>query len=123
MAETTEKPPVKQSREEMDSARRLADVAQNSNPIPPLMTGALEALANLSRDLAVMAKAVSTREIELRKLLDLMQTVDHGVLPEDVLGNIFESFHGVIPFERIGCAFLAEDGKRVVSYWAKSELG
>jgi diguanylate cyclase (GGDEF)-like protein len=87
------------------------------------MTGALEALANLSRDLAAMAKAVTTRETELRKLLDLMQTVEHGVLPEDVLGNIFESFRGVIPFERIGCAFLAEDSKRVIAYWARSELG
>ena len=123
MAETTEKPPVKQSPEQMDSVPIHADDAQSSNPIPPLMTGALEALASLSRDLAAMAKAVSTREIELRKLLDLMQTVDHGVLPEDVLGNIFESFRGVIPFERIGCAFLAEDSKRVVAYWAKSELG
>ena len=29
----------------------------------------------------------------------------------------------MIPFERIGCAFLAEDGKRVVAYWARSDLG
>jgi diguanylate cyclase (GGDEF)-like protein len=87
------------------------------------MTGALEALADLSRDLASMSRAVTTRENELRKLLDLMQTVEHGVMPEDVLGNIFESFSGVIPFERIGCAFLAEDGERVVADWAKSELG
>ncbi len=87
------------------------------------MTGALEALADLSRDLAAMSRAVTTREDELRKLLDLMQTVERGVMPEDVLGNIFESFSGVIPFERIGCAFLTEDGKRVVAYWAKSELG
>ena len=96
---------------------------QDSRPMPTLMTGALEALADLSRDLAAMSTAVTTRENELRKLLDLMETVEHGVLPEDVLGNIFESFAGVIPFERIGCAFLTEDGKRVVSYWAKSELG
>ena len=96
---------------------------QDSRPIPTLMTGALEALADLSRDLAAMSRAVTTRENELRKLLDLMQTVEHGVMPEDVLGNIFESFSGVIPFERIGCAFLAEDGKRVVADWAKSELG
>jgi len=100
-----------------------ADESQSSKPIPTLMTGALEALANLSRDLAAMSRAVTDRESELRKLLELMDTVDRGVLPEEVLGNIFENFSGVIPFERIGCAFLAEDGKRVVADWARSELG
>ena len=70
-----------------------------------------------------MSKAVTTRENELRKLLELTETVERGVLPEEVLGNIFASFSGVIPFERIGCAFLAEDGKRVVADWARSELG
>jgi diguanylate cyclase (GGDEF)-like protein len=92
-------------------------------PMPPLMMSALEALATLSRDLASMSRAVASRENELTKLLDLVQTVECGVSPEDVLGNMFESFSGVIPFERIGCAFLADGGKRVVAYWSKSELG
>ena len=67
--------------------RLTRDESQDSHPIPTLMTGALEALADLSRDLAAMSRAVTTREDELRKLLDLMQTVERGVMPEDVLGE------------------------------------
>ena len=123
MPKAVQKQVVKEPVKEMDFVAPRAAEAQDSRPIPTLMTGALEALANLSRDLAAMSRDVTTRENELRKLLDLMQTVERGVTPEEVLGNIFESFSGVIPFERIGCAFLAEDGKRVVAEWEKSVLG
>jgi diguanylate cyclase (GGDEF)-like protein len=124
MPQAKEKQLVKQSPKKMDPADSFrADPEPSRSPDLPLMTYALEALANFSRDLAAMSRAVAHRENELRKLLELMETVEHGVLPEDVLGNIFESFSGVIPFERIGCAFLTEDGKRLVSYWVKSELG
>jgi diguanylate cyclase (GGDEF)-like protein len=115
MPEATDKEPINQFPKATED--------QNSPPIPSLMTDALEALASLSQDLKAMSRAVTNRENELRKLLDLMQTVEHGVRPEDVLGSIFESFSGVIPFERIGCAFLTEDRKQVVAYWAKSDLG
>ena len=124
MQKATKQQLAKQSLKETDPAgSSRADENQNSRPMPTLMTGALEALADLSRDLEAMSRAVTTRENELRKLLDLTQAVERGIMPEDVLGSIFESFSGVIPFERIGCAFLADDGKRVVADWAKSELG
>lgn len=103
--------------------KQNVDQKQAAYITPGPLAGALEALASLSRDLEAMARAVTNRESELRKLVDLMETVEQGALPEEVLGNIFDSFSGVIPFDRIGSAFLTDDGKRVVADWSKSELG
>lgn len=89
----------------------------------PLVTDALDPLADLGRELELLSAAITCRETELKKLFDVVQTVGRGVLLDDVLSKIFEGFRGVIPFERIGCAFLSDGDSRVVSYWARSTLG
>src|SRR5450755_4096253 len=102
---SSEKPSLK-SQAPMDVDSASSRDRQAANPLPPLMSDAIESLAELSLELERLSKAVTNRESELRKLFDLVQTVERGVLLEDVLGEIFKAFAGVIPFERIGCAFL-----------------
>lgn len=80
-------------------------------------------LERLGEELELLSAEVGRREAAQRRLLDLVQTVERGVLLDDVLARIFEAFRGVIPFERIGCAFLSGDGERLVAYWAHSDLG
>lgn len=80
-------------------------------------------LGRLGEELELLSAEVARREAAQSRLLDLVQTVDRGVLLDDVLSRIFEAFRGVIPFDRIGCAFLSGDGERLVAYWAYSELG
>jgi diguanylate cyclase (GGDEF)-like protein len=89
----------------------------------PLMADALDSLARLGTELERLSRSVVQRERELRMLIHLMQSVEREVFLEDVLGKIFDSFTDVIPFDRIGCAFLSEDSTRLVAYWAKSQLG
>lgn len=115
--------PVLEFAPPVDANPNGADKPQNSGPLPPLMSEAFESFAQLSLELGRLSQAITQKESELRKLFDLVQTVERGVLLEDVLGEIFKGFAGVIPFERIGCAFLSEDGSRLVAYWSKSELG
>ena len=87
------------------------------------MSEALDSLARIGTELERLSRSVVQQEEELRMLIKLMQAVERGVVLEDVLARIFASFTGVIPFDRIGCAFLSEDGRQLVAYWAKSELG
>jgi diguanylate cyclase (GGDEF)-like protein len=100
----------------------VRELRQGSSP-SPLVQDAIDPLARLGRELELLSSAIMRREEELRKLFDLVHTVERGVLLDEVLTKIFDGFSGVIPFERIGCAFLSDDRARLVAYWARSALG
>ncbi|MEQ1758704.1 MAG: sensor domain-containing diguanylate cyclase [Vicinamibacterales bacterium] len=90
---------------------------------PTLPIDPTDPLARLGRELELLSVTLNQREAELRGLLDLVQTVERGILLDDVLSKIFEAFKGLIPFDRIGCAFLSDNGRDAVSYWERTELG
>ena len=55
------------------------------------------------------------------QLAEISQRINEGLLIDDVLDEVYESFFSVIPYDRIGLALL-EDGKELVrAYWARSE--
>jgi class 3 adenylate cyclase len=58
---------------------------------------------------------------EARLVSAVTRDVNRGLLLDEVLERIYESFRGVIPYERIGFALLSEDGARVRAHWARSD--
>jgi GAF domain-containing protein len=96
---------------------------RTGRPRQALPTDVTDPLAHLGRELELLSELLARRERELRGLFDLVQTVERGILLDDVLSRIFDGFRGLIPFDRIGCAFLSDDGETLVAYWARTELG
>lgn len=91
--------------------------------VPNLNLGQSDPLTRLGRELRLLADTLGRRERESQQLANLVDTVEQGLSVSDVLNRIFEGFTGLIPYERIGCAFLSDDASQVTSYWARSNLG
>jgi len=53
-------------------------------------------------------------------LADLMASINDGLLLTDILEKIYESFKGIIPYNRISLSLIEEDGG-IRAYWAKTD--
>jgi GAF domain-containing protein len=76
----------------------------------------------LGQELRLLADAMERRERETGRLFDLVQHALRGVMLDDVLNDIYHRFAGIIPYDRISCAFLSDDGQYLTAYWAASNL-
>jgi diguanylate cyclase (GGDEF)-like protein len=63
------------------------------------------------------------RFAEATALVRLGEKVNSGLLLDEVLDQVFDSFRSVFPYDRIGCSMLEDEGRTVRSVWARSVFG
>lgn len=78
-------------------------------------------IARLGQVLVDLGKILSARFTELNQLLAITERINAGLMLEDVLNYMYESFHAIIPYQRIGLALIDETGKNVYARWARSD--
>jgi diguanylate cyclase (GGDEF)-like protein len=60
------------------------------------------------------------RFAETTALVRLGEKVNGGLLLDEVLDQVFDSFRSVFPYDRIGCSMLEDEGATVRSVWIRS---
>ena len=79
-------------------------------------------LGELGAALTELRRELVTRQADLRALVAVTAKINAGLVLDEVMDQIYESFRTLIPYDRLGVA-LIEDGTRVVTRWAHASGG
>lgn len=83
--------------------------------------GGEDDVARLGAALLDLAQTLESRFEEAAHLAQITEKVNAGLLLDEVLDHVFESFRPLIPYDRIGLAVLQDDGQVVRARWARSD--
>lgn len=75
----------------------------------------------LAEALAGLRETVREKFEQINSLARVTEVVAGGVLLEEVLDLVFDSFRPLIPYDRIGLALLDQEGKTIEARWARSD--
>ena len=73
----------------------LIGALRDGRAIPSLPLDQSDPLARIGRELQQLAEVLEHRDRELQQLFDLVEVVERGVMADDVLNRIFDSFADV----------------------------
>lgn len=103
--------------------RRAIESMRNGHFAISLPVEPLDPVGLLGMELQELANHLDKQFDQIRKLQQISEAVSGGLLLEDTLNRIFETFHSVIPYNRIGCSLISEDQSVVTAYWARIDQG
>ena len=78
-------------------------------------------VAQLGKTLLELDQALEKRFGELQTLVHVTEKINAGLVLEDILNHVYDWFHSILPYDRIGFSLLDEDGTTVRARWARSE--
>lgn len=80
-----------------------------------------DALGCLERALVELAGQLQRRAEQADSLVRLIERVNAGLTPEEILDFVFDSFRSAIPYDRVSFALLDDDGRTLRVAWARSD--
>ena len=110
--------------ERISAYRRAAQAmarGQFRPPLPRVVEGPLaDEIDRLGRALSRLGAALQRKFAEANALLRLGETVNAGLVLEEVLDQIFDSFRSIVPYDRVGCSLLEDEGRTVRAVFSRS---
>jgi diguanylate cyclase (GGDEF)-like protein len=118
---------AKSKRREPDAripAYRRAAQAMARGQFRPPLPGVVEGpggdeIDRLGRALARLGVTLERRFTEANALIRLGERVNAGLVLAEILDQIFDSFRSIIPYDRIGCSLLEDEGQTVRSVYSR----
>ena len=86
-----------------------------------LPVGSDDDVARLGRALKELGEALERKFSQINTLARVTEKINAGLLLDEVLDYVYDSFRAMIPYDRIGCALIEDDGATVRARWARSE--
>src|SRR6056297_3649655 len=78
-------------------------------------------LNRLGEQIKAVNKSFHNRLERSNRLFKITEQINEGVDLNDVWNHVYDSFHEIIPYDRIGVARLIDDNQTVYSCWHKSD--
>jgi len=78
-------------------------------------------VARLGKELKRLGEALERKFDEITRLLKVTEDINAGLVLDEVLGHVFDSFRPIIPYSRIGFSLLEDEGETVRARWARSD--
>ena len=80
-----------------------------------------DGLGRLGEALSDLAQVLESRFDEASRLSQLMEQVNRGLLLEEILNYLYESFRPMLPYDRIGCSLITRGTDTVRAIWSRSD--
>ncbi len=80
----------------------------------------IESILDFESELVQLAAWLDARLDGFNKIQEISTEISKGSVLDEVLNRIYDTFHEIIPYDRIGCALISDDYERVFAHWAKS---
>ncbi|MBI4871705.1 MAG: GAF domain-containing sensor histidine kinase [Candidatus Riflebacteria bacterium] len=78
-------------------------------------------VGQLARALPDLAATMASRFKEIETLAQVTEKINAGFRLDEVLDFLYDSFHTIIPYNRIGFALLEQGGEVLRAHWARSD--
>jgi diguanylate cyclase (GGDEF)-like protein len=110
------------SDERLHAYRQAIQAMRNGHfSVPIALQSKQDQIGLLGVELNMLGQWLEQRFSEISKLHQVATEISSGLLIDEVLDRVYDSFHALIPYDRIGCALLSEDGRSVQARWAKAD--
>lgn len=81
----------------------------------------IDEIGQLGQALQTLGDRLEEKFLELAELARVTERANAGLLLDEVLDDVYESFRPLIPYDRIGLSLIDDDKETVSARWARSE--